>query len=231
MPTENDAADLPLHLPPDLIPDFLVFKSLLSKRIAPEVIPAGALGLLTRFGILVYEQSSRLALVARGDRKILFTRHVLDSLNPIGILSPPPSSVLDIGSGAGFPGIPLAIIWPETRVTLLESREKKCGFLERVVRELGLSNATVVCARLEAYGKTWQAEPHASVLIRAVGDLPAILSHASEATTPGASWVYFLGEEMTAQGLIEVLGPFGSRARIAAGPFGGKLLCGDFRKI
>jgi len=230
MPSENAAADFPHHLPPDLTPDFLGFKTALSERLAPGAIRARAMLLLTRFGALVHEHSDRLALVARGDRPILFTRHILDSLNPMEFLSPPPVSALDIGSGAGFPGIPLAIVWPETRVTLLESRDKKCGFLERAARELGLRNVTVICARLEDYQKTWRAEPHACVLIRAVGDLPRVLVHARAAATPGAGWVYFLGGEIATEDVIRRLGLAGEGARIVVGPFGGKLLCGQFRR-
>lgn len=230
MPSANAAADSPHQLPPELEPDFLSFKSILSTRLASGVIHAGAMPLLARFGILVHEQSERLALVARGDRPILFTRHVLDSLNPIESLSPPPASALDVGSGAGFPGIPLAIVWPETRITLLESRDKKCGFLERAARELGLRNVTVLCARLEDYGKTWSAEPHACVLVRAVGSLPLILSRAKAAAAPGARWVYFLGEDVATDRLIQELGPTGSTASVIVGPFGGRLLCGGFQK-
>lgn len=193
-------------------------------------IRPGAMSLLAQFGALVHEQSNRLALVARGDRPILFTRHVLDSLNPIEVLSPPPASALDVGSGAGFPGIPLAIVWPQTSVTLLESRDKKCGFLERAVRELGLRNVTVVCARLEDFGKTWQAEPHVCVLVRAVGNLPTILSRAGSAAAPGAGWVYFLGRDSVAEDVIRSLGAAGFAARVVTGPFGGKLLCGEYQR-
>src|SRR5207249_8154698 len=140
-------------------------------------------------------------LVARGDPTPLYTRHILDSLNPLDIQSPPPPSALDIGSGGGFPGIPLAIVWPGTRVTILESREKKAGFLERAVRELGIRNVTVACGRLEEYGRSWTAEPHRAVYVRALGDLPDVLRSAERVAVPGADL------------LIEQLGPAGARQR------------------
>ena len=107
------------------------------------------LHLLTKFGLLVHEHANRLSLISRGDRSSLFTRHVLDSLNPVSLFDRPPASALDVGSGAGFPGILLAVVWPSSTVTLLERREEKAGFLERAVRELGLKNTRVVPSRLE----------------------------------------------------------------------------------
>ncbi|HXF59777.1 MAG TPA: RsmG family class I SAM-dependent methyltransferase, partial [Candidatus Saccharimonadales bacterium] len=155
-----------MQLPRDLEPDFGEFKQRLSERVASGALTADAVQLLARFGQLVYTQVAQLSLVARGDRTVLYTRHILDSLNPIDLQTPPPASALDIGSGGGFPGIPLAIVWPGTRVTILESKEKKAGFLERAVRELGIRNVAVACGRLEEYGRSWTAEPHRSVYVR-----------------------------------------------------------------
>ena len=75
-------------------------------------------------------------------------KHILDSLFLLR-LAPFPGRVLDFGSGAGYPGIPLAIALPGSRIVLLESSGKKCAFLSHTVRKLGLSNAEVVRARLE----------------------------------------------------------------------------------
>ena len=60
-------------------------------------------------------------------------------------------TMLDVGSGAGLPGIPLAVVRPQTQVTLLDAREKKTAFLRQAVIELGLRNAEVVCGRIERY--------------------------------------------------------------------------------
>ena len=110
-----------------------------------------ALTLFTRFGLKVHEHAARTSLIARGDRRHLFTRHVLDSLNPISLFDTPSRVHPRRGSGGGFPGIPLAIAWPRTSVTLLESRDRKAGFLEMAVRDLGLRNVKVVCDRLERF--------------------------------------------------------------------------------
>jgi len=189
MPSESAGAPVSLQLPRDLEPDYGEFKQRLSSRVASGSLSPERFHLLARFGQLVYTQVAQLSLVARGDRTVLYTRHILDSLNPMDIQSPPPDSALDIGSGGGFPGIPLAIVWPGTRFTILESREKKAGFLERVVRELGIKNVTVACGRLEEYGRSWTAPPHRSVYIRALGELPEVLRHAERVAFPGAEWI------------------------------------------
>ena len=122
----------------------------------------------------------------------------------------------------------MAIVWPGTRVTILESREKKAGFLERAVRELGIRNVTVACGRLEEYGRSWTAEPHRAVYVRALGDLPDVLRSAERVAVPGAEWIYFLGADTSPDLLIEQLGPTGEWASVLPGAFGGRLLRGYF---
>src|SRR5258705_12393197 len=228
MPNGSAAAQTSLQLPRDLEPDFAEFKDRLSERIASGSLTPDTFHLLARFGQLVYTRVAQLSLVARGDRTVLYTRHILDSLNPIDFQSPPPSSVLDVGSGGGFPGIPLAIVWPRTRFTILESREKKAGFLERVGRELGLRNVTVACGRLEEYGRSWTAEPHRSVYIRALGDLPEVLRHAERVAVPGAEWIYFLGGDSAPDRLTAPLGDAARWTSVLTGAFDGRLLRGYF---
>jgi|GEM_PF-1589433 len=228
MPNGSAGAPNSLQLPRDLDPDFGEFKKRLADRMASGILSTRSVQLLARFGQLVYTQVAQLSLVARGDRTVLYTRHILDSLNPIDIQSPPPESALDIGSGGGFPGIPLAIVWPGTRFTILESREKKAGFLERAVRELGIRNVTVACGRLEEYGRSWTAEPHRSVYIRALGDLPEVLRSAERVAVPGAVWFYFLGAETAPDRLVTPLGEAAGWTSVLEGAFGGRLLRGYF---
>jgi 16S rRNA (guanine527-N7)-methyltransferase len=228
MSNENAGAQASLQLPRDLEPDFGEFKRRLSERMAAGSLSAETIHLLARFGQLVYTQVAQLSLVARGDRTVLYTRHILDSLNPIDIQAPPPASALDIGSGGGFPGIPLAIVWPGTRVTILESREKKAGFLERAVRELGIRNVTVACGRLEEYGRSWTAEPHRTVYIRALGDLPDVLRSAERVAVPSGEWFYFLGAGTTPEQVLASLGEGAGWAGAVTGAFGGRLLKGYF---
>jgi 16S rRNA (guanine(527)-N(7))-methyltransferase RsmG len=192
-------------------------------QLLKEAIPR-----LTRYGHLVYSQTAKLSLIAKGDRASVFTRHVLDSLNPLSLFREPPATAIDVGSGAGFPGIPLAIAWPGSTITLVESRERKAGFLERAVRDLGIRNVKVACLRLEDYGKTSRAIPQGAAFIRAVGGLPELLRALGPLCLPGSRWVYFLGAGTPAEATIGTLGAPGHGAAVEAGSLDGRLLVGTF---
>jgi 16S rRNA (guanine527-N7)-methyltransferase len=79
------------------------------------------------------------------------SHHLLDSLAVLPFVEG--ATLLDVGSGGGMPGIPLAIARPELRVVLLDSNSKKTAFLQQVAIELGLANIAVHCGRVEAYGR------------------------------------------------------------------------------
>lgn len=96
----------------------------------------------------------------------LVIHHLLDSLSVLAHVTG--DSMLDVGSGAGLPGIPIAVSRPKTRVTLLDAREKKAAFLRQAVIELGLGNAEVICARVEHYAP---GRRFAVVISRAFSDL------------------------------------------------------------
>lgn len=107
--------------------------------------------------------------------------HVLDSLSLLPHLGVA-RSILDVGTGAGFPGIPLAIARPDLEVTLLDSSRKKCTFLEQAKAELGLANVVVACERVE----TW-APPrlYDAVVSRAFAELSDFVTQARHLVTPG----------------------------------------------
>ncbi len=81
------------------------------------------------------------------DPKEMVSRHILDSLAILPYLDG--DSLLDVGTGAGLPGIPIAIAFPDMAVTLLDTNSKKTRFLQQAKAELGLNNVTVVHARVE----------------------------------------------------------------------------------
>ncbi len=97
---------------------------------------------LNDFAYLVINWNKKINLSAASNLKEIIERHILDSLMPLTIGFKKEKSVLDLGSGGGFPAIPLAIACPDTNFILIEKVAKKCAFLNRVKRELNLENIT-----------------------------------------------------------------------------------------
>jgi 16S rRNA (guanine527-N7)-methyltransferase len=108
---------------------------------------ARTLPLLNRYIAEIERHNSALSLVGARNRRDLVTRHILDSLSPLGILRGLTDGVggeiADVGSGAGLPGIPLAIALPDCRFTLIERKTRRAVFLLNTLAALGLSNAAV----------------------------------------------------------------------------------------
>lgn len=105
-------------------------------------------------------------------------RHLMDSLTPLTVhgLLPEDATVIDVGSGAGLPGIPLAIVRPDLRITLLDALRKRVGFLDATIKTLGLTNAAAVHTRAEDAARDANCRERFDVaLARAVAVLPALL--------------------------------------------------------
>ena len=103
---------------------------------------------------LLLDWNTRMNLTAIREPEQIRVRHFLDSLScapVVGDLNG--RSLIDVGTGAGFPGLPLKIIYPEMQLTLVESVQKKARFLQGVVDELGLTNVLVVADRAETLGQ------------------------------------------------------------------------------
>jgi 16S rRNA (guanine527-N7)-methyltransferase len=158
---------------------------------ADPASPAGSLGvdLTARQLDQLSAYADRLAtsahnLTSARDRDQIDTRHIDESLAFGHLLAargllPDAANVLDLGAGGGLPGIPLRIVWPGIRLTLLESVGKKCRFLEDVARELGLGGVTVLEGRAEAYGHDpSHRERYDLVVARAVAPLPVLIEYA-----------------------------------------------------
>jgi 16S rRNA (guanine527-N7)-methyltransferase len=219
------AAPMPIVVPRDLEADRETYLEQLTPLLASGLLPADALPQLDRYTLLLYERIPTLALIAKSDRGTLYTRHILDSLNPLGLFAEAPATALDIGSGGGLPGIPLAIVWPATRVVLLEAREKKAAFLERAVRVLGLRNVRVACERLEEHAR--KGEPvYDALFIRAVADAPRLVDEMAPRCRPGATWAYFAGGGIDREKLAADLAATGRTGSEVPGRFGGRLLHG-----
>lgn len=124
---------------------------------------------LAEFASLVRWWGTRTDLVAPGDLVELEQRHIADSLKALPVIeSAPPGPAVDVGSGAGFPGVPLAICEPTRRWRLLEPRRLRSAFLEEVVRSLDLSCEVVATSAEEAARDPVLAAAHAVATARAL---------------------------------------------------------------
>jgi 16S rRNA (guanine(527)-N(7))-methyltransferase RsmG len=113
------------------------------ERMYPE--RSSELGVLLEYGELVRRGNPRLGLVSRGDLDRLHTRHLQECLAPELLdVVPEGAALIDVGSGGGMPGIPLAVMRRDVRVTLLEPRQKKAAFLDRCGLLLNLRVPVIV---------------------------------------------------------------------------------------
>jgi 16S rRNA (guanine527-N7)-methyltransferase len=128
-------------------------------------IPPGAAAALARHAGEMLRWNRSIRLTAITDPREVAVKHILDSLLLLRV-GPFAGRILDAGSGAGYPGIPLAVCLPETAVTLVEAVGKKCAFLSRSVALLGLGNVAVVHGRIERKGGV-ALDPFDTVVSRA----------------------------------------------------------------
>jgi 16S rRNA (guanine527-N7)-methyltransferase len=130
-------------------------------------------GVAEKFGILLDELARwnrKVNLTAIRDRDEIITSHLLDSLIAVPLIAG--KSVLDIGTGPGFPGLPLAIMQPERHFTLLDSNNKKVMFVQHAAGLLGLNNVSVVKSRAEDYAPGHGFD---TVIARALAALPRLV--------------------------------------------------------
>src|SRR3990172_1626992 len=119
------------------------------------------------------EWNQKFNLTAIRDTESIRTKHFLDSFSCVlAWKASPPKHLIDVGTGAGFPGIPLKILYPNLKLTLVESVGKKAMFCQHIVRVLGLEHVDVIQARAEALGQTLQhREKYDWAVARAVANL------------------------------------------------------------
>lgn len=195
---------------------------------------------LGRFLHLMLETNKVTNLTAITDPEQAWTKHILDALTLVAPLmslaagdetakhpeetasetpkhEPPPTSILsvvDVGSGGGVPAIPLAIVMPDVRFTLVEATGKKVEFLQAAIRDLGLANARVVQSRAEELGQQHKEhrEKYDAAIARALGHLavvvelcgPLVRPHGIVVAVKGAKAPQEVEESHKAFGLIGV---------------------------
>ncbi len=123
---------------------------------------------------LLYAYRGRVNLLSRNDYPHIVTHHFLESLLALPYLPPGACSLCDVGTGAGFPGVPLKIMRPDMSLTLVESKKKKAAILEKLVENLKLDHVTVKAIRIEAL----KGDKFDIIVFRAAGKIETMLNHA-----------------------------------------------------
>ncbi|MBE0448964.1 MAG: 16S rRNA (guanine(527)-N(7))-methyltransferase RsmG [Actinobacteria bacterium] len=137
--------------------------------------------------------NERFNLTAITDERDIVIKHFLDSLALLSRFNIPRScTVIDIGAGAGFPGIPLKIVRPDIRLTLLESSKKKVGFLRHIITMLGLANAGAISERAEDFGQRKENREYFCLAVsRAVADFVVLLEYALPMVKVGGRFICY----------------------------------------
>ena len=108
------------------------------------------IGRFQEFCAILQKWNEKINLTSEKDARSILERHVFDSLQYLRWMDPS-HKTLDIGSGAGFPGIPIKIIYPDLELTLLDSQRKRCSFLREAIRSLKLASVEVAEGRVESF--------------------------------------------------------------------------------
>ena len=140
---------------------------------------------LDRLGGYLREENSRQNLVSAASLEVVWQRHFADSAQLLEFVPRETNSWLDLGTGAGLPGLVIAIMRPEISVTMVESRTKRTDWLKSMCDELGVANGHVVASRLELI-ETFPADV---ISARAFAPLPKLLDLAARFSTARTQWV------------------------------------------
>jgi 16S rRNA (guanine527-N7)-methyltransferase len=164
---------------------------------------------LDRYEQLLLEKALPLGMIGRGDGGQLRERHVVDSLRGATLLGPGPGRVVDLGSGAGLPGIPLAIARQDLTFCLADLRKRRVAFMELVVDSLGLSNVTVFAGKVEQL-----TGPFDGCLSRAFAEVDRAWTIAERLLSPTGKLLFWAGRSFDAGAGV----PAGARMSVSAAP-------------
>lgn len=173
--------------------DSLQIAALLQPFAAQDELPTRFAHQVENYLDLLLRWNARMNLTAVRDSEQIVRRHFGESLLAARLLFPQPQhdesrTVADVGSGAGFPGIPIKLWAPQSRLTLIESQNKKATFLREVLRALSLDHAAVFCGRAESWGQTADV-----VTLRAVERFDRTLQTAADLVNPRGRLCLLIG--------------------------------------
>ncbi|OAB57202.1 hypothetical protein AY599_13245 [Leptolyngbya valderiana BDU 20041] len=183
-----DAPKEPLPAPPE----FLAQAAELGIAFEP-----GEVEKLGCFLALLLHANTRMNLTAIKDPADAWQRHILDSLTLMAPLAelPAGATVIDIGTGGGVPGVPLAIVRPDLRFAMLDATAKKTAFVRAAMDVFGVEHSKVVTARAEAAGRDPQhRDTYDAAIARAVGPMATIAELATPFVKPGGVALLIKGE-------------------------------------
>lgn len=153
-----------------------------------------------RYAEILIEWNRRLNLTRIIEPDEIAVKHFLDSLSIYPALPPDTGRIIDVGSGAGFPGLPLKIALPHLRLTLLEATGKKTAFLRHAVETLGLAEVEILTARAEEAGHLAEhREQYDVALARAVAALPVLAEYTLPLVRVGGLVVAQKGQQPAAE--------------------------------
>jgi 16S rRNA (guanine527-N7)-methyltransferase len=132
----------------------------------------------SRYADLLIDWNLRFNLTSIVDVRDIVIKHFLDSLSALCSIPPGPIKLIDVGAGAGLPGLPIKLVRPDVSLTLLEATRKKCDFLKAVVDDLQLTEVVIVNGRAEEAGRAEEhREAYDIAIARAVADLPVLAEY------------------------------------------------------
>lgn len=148
------------------------------------------------FADLLFQANTKMNLTAVG-REEFFTKHILDSLQLLLVCPDlPQRTVLDLGTGAGLPGLPLKIVFPQLTITFLDAEEKKLRFVRMVTERLGLTQCSFLGKRAEEVGRDQlYRESFSLVVARALADMPMLVELAAPLLAVGGDAYFYKGPQ------------------------------------
>lgn len=144
---------------------------------------------------MLLDYNAKINLTAITDEKEIAIKHFLDSLSPLAYTDFINKAVIDVGTGAGFPGLPIKIAEPTVRLTLLDSLNKRITFLKAVAEALSLKNISFIHSRAEDAARTSLREAFDIALSRAVAALPTLAEYCLPFVKVGGLFIALKGPE------------------------------------